>query len=65
MFAARLKELRAEKGLSQSKLAEILCVSKQNVSDWENEKSETNFDMLAKIASFFGVSADYMLGLEN
>ena len=65
MFAIRLKELRQEKELSQNQLAKLLCVSKQNISDWENNKSETSFEILAKIAKFFDVSADYLLGLED
>jgi len=65
MFAKRLKELRGEKGLSQKELAQFLNVSKQNISDWENAKSATNFEMLAKVAKFFEVTTDYLLGLED
>ena len=65
MFAQRLKELRIEKGLSQSQLAKQLCVSKQNISDWENEKSETNFEMLIKIAEAFNVTVGQLIGSEE
>lgn len=62
LFSERLRLLREEKELSQIKLAEILGVKKQTLSDWENGKSETSFEMLVKIADFFGVSTDYLLG---
>ena len=64
MFALKLKELRLEKEYSQSILAEKLGASKQNISDWETGKAETSFEMLIKIAKVFGVSTDYLLGLE-
>ena len=65
MFDARLKELRLEKSLTQSQLAKEIGASKQNISDWETGKSETNFETLVKIAKFFKVSTDYLLGLED
>lgn len=65
MFAKRLRELRLEKMISQRQLAIELCASNQNISDWENGKSETSFDMLVKIADFFDVTIDYLLGRED
>jgi len=65
MFSKMLKELRNEKGLSQSELAKLLGASKQNISDWENGKSETNFEMVAKIANFFKVTVGQLLGTEE
>ena len=56
---------RLEKGISQVQLANILNVTKATVNDWEHEKCETNFSMLAKIAKYFNVSTDYLLGLED
>lgn len=60
-FYKQLRELRAEKNLSQNNLAKCLNVSKQNISDWENQKSETSFDTLIIIAKFFDVSIDYLI----
>ena len=65
MFGEKLKELRTEKEYSQNELAKKLNVSKQNISDWENGKSETSFEMLTKIAKFFDVRTDFLLGLED
>ncbi|MDE5721298.1 MAG: helix-turn-helix domain-containing protein [Clostridia bacterium] len=65
VFAERLKELRLEKELSQRGLAKLLNLSAQAVSQWENESRTPNAEAVAVIAKFFGVSADYLLGLED
>ena len=65
MFGGRLKELRTEKGYSQSEFAQKMNVSKQNISDWENGKSETNFEMLSKIAAVFKVTVGQLIGTEE
>ena len=57
-----IKKLRLAKGLNQVEFAKILCVTKQCVSNWENDNVIPSIDMLCKIADFFGVSADYLLG---
>lgn len=65
MFAKRLKELRIENGIMQKDLAKVLGVTIHNISDWENQKSETNFDMVIKIAKFFNVTVGQLLGTEE
>lgn len=65
MFSKRLKELRIEKELSQSELAKLLGVTKQNISDCENGKSETSFEMAIKIAKTFDVTVGQLLGVED
>ena len=62
MFKDRLKELRLEKSLKQEDLAKVLGVSRGALAKWENGSRETNFAMLVKIAEFFGVTTDYLLG---
>ena len=61
-FGRRLRELRAAKGLSQNKLAEILGVSASTVALYENNFRMPSYDALIRIADFFGVSTDYLLG---
>ena len=61
MFSKQLREFRTEKGYAQSELAKLLGVTKQNISDWENGRSETSFEMLKKIAKLFGVTADELI----
>ena len=64
IFAKNLKMLRTEKGISQIQLAEYLNVSKGIISLWENGLREPNMYSLILIAKFFGVSIDYLVGLE-
>lgn len=61
----KIKELRLENALTQKEFAERLGLDAHNVGDWERGKGEPNSDMLVKIASVFGVSVDYLLGLED
>ena len=63
VFAKRLKELRIEKNLSHLQLARELNVSNAAISRWENQLRVPNIIELKKIAEFFNVSADYLLGL--
>ena len=64
MFSELLRSLRAEKRLSQKKLAEIVGVSPGNVSDWESGKAKPGYVALAALSRCFEVSADYLLELE-
>lgn len=60
-----MKELRQEQKLSQTELAKILGVSQRVISNWERGEREPDFEMLEKIANFFHVSFDYLLGFAN
>nr|DAX05604.1 MAG TPA: Repressor protein CI [Bacteriophage sp.] len=61
LFGDKLKELRISKNLSQEELSEILEVGKSSISNWETGKATPTFDMLTKIAQYFGVTIDYLL----
>ena len=63
MFGDQIKNLRMSKCLNQVEMAKILGVTKQSVSNWENENIMPSVDMLIKLAQFFNVSTDYLLGL--
>lgn len=65
MFGDKIKILRHSYNLSQVKLAEQLKVSKQTVSNWENNNILPSIEMLINIAKFFSVSTDYLLELDN
>ena len=65
MLNQRIRELRLAKNLSQVDLAKILGVTKQSISNWENDNIQPSVEMLIKLAEIFNVSTDYMLGLEN
>lgn len=65
MFANRIKYLRQSRELNQVQLSEKLGVAKQSVSNWENDNIMPSVEMLEKIADFFNVSTDYLLGREG
>ena len=64
-FAERLKQLRIDKCLNQTQLAKDLSVDQRSISNWENAVREPSFDMLKKIANYFEVSTDYLLGITD
>ena len=65
MLGARIKELRKEFGLSQVELALRMEVTKQTISNWENENIQPSIDMLVGLANVFNVTTDYLLGLDD
>jgi Predicted transcriptional regulators len=65
MFAERLKKLRTDKGLSQEDLAKIVGVKQQTIGGWENGRTEPDHQITCKLADFFGVTTDELLGREN
>ena len=63
LFKERLKELRVERKLSQEDLAKELNVSQRSISSWETGFRQPDFETLERIAKFFDVTADYLIGL--
>lgn len=61
MLGNVLNKLRTEFGISQTQLARDLGVSKQSVSNWENDNILPSIEMLVKISRRFGVTCDYLL----
>ena len=64
-FGENLKYLRTEKKIGQVELAHKLGVSKGIISMWENDLREPTMSSLIALAKFFGVSIDYLVGLEK
>lgn len=60
-----IKELRLEEGISQRELGNRLNVCNQTVSFWESGQREPDLDTLLKIAKYFQVSTDFLLGNED
>ena len=58
----RLKFLREEKGLLQEDVGKILEVSGRAIGNYENEKRDIPTEYVVKLANFFNVSTDYLLG---
>lgn len=65
MLGQRIGELRTACGWSQVELAKKLRVAKQTVSNWENENIQPSIEMLVRLSNIFGVTTDYLLGLEK
>lgn len=65
MLDIQIKKLRTSCGITQVELANKLGVTKQCVSNWENDNIQPSIEMLIKIAKYFKVSADYILGIDN
>lgn len=65
MFATRLRFLRQSRELNQVQLAEKLGTTKQSVSNWENGNIMPSVEVLCKIADYFHVSSDYLLGRDG
>lgn len=61
----RIKELRESRKIKQKEMAEILQVPNNTYNQWENEKRQPDHDMLVRIAEYFGVTVDYLLGREE
>ena len=65
MLGQRIYELRTSRGWSQVDLAQMLSITKQTVSNWENENIQPSVEMLVRLSKVFGVPTDYLLGLDS
>lgn len=64
-FGYRLSELRRQKRLTQAQVANRLGLSPASISGYENNIKTPPPDILARLALLYGVSTDYLLGLDN
>lgn len=60
-----IKKLRKEKNITQDALANFIGVSYQSVSKWERHESYPDITLLPSVASFFGVTTDFLLGVNT
>lgn len=65
IFCERLKELREDKGITKSQLEKEINVSNGLVGKWEKGLRTPTIDNLYAVAVYFGVTSDYLLGLED
>ncbi len=65
MLGENIKMLRSACGWSQVDLAKKLNITKQTVSNWENENIQPSIEMLIRLSKTFGVTTDHLLGLET
>lgn len=64
-FGMRLKKLREEKNLTQKQVGEIVGVKEASISGYERNVGEPKLSTLRRLAFLFGVSTDYLLGIEK
>ena len=62
MFSQKLKQLRENDSISQIRFAKEIGYSQASIAAWENGTREPGIDTLIKIAQFFNVSIDYLVG---
>ncbi len=60
-----IRELRKEKGITQTELAKEISTTQDTISLWELGKSYPDVINVVKLCKFFGVTSDYLLGLNE
>lgn len=66
ILSERIKELRIEKGLSQDELAKYMAIkNRSTLAGWELGRVSPDHEMIIKLANFFDVSTDYLLGVTS
>lgn len=65
MLPERLKQLRIEANLTQKQMAETMNTSQPSYQNWEKGTRNPSKENLEKLANFFNVSTDYLLGKSN
>ena len=62
LFGQRMLELREKRALSQKAVADILGITRTQISDMENGKNTTTIENVVKICEHYKISSDYLLG---
>ena len=65
IFAERLRTLRKKNNISQIKLSKYFNYGSTAIANYESGRNEPSYDVLIKIADYFNVSIDYLLGREE
>ena len=61
-FGQQLKQLRIDSGLTQKELAKDLGLTFNQISDWETGRSQPDIDTLCRIADYFNITPNFLLG---
>lgn len=65
MLNENIRRLRHNCGFKQVELANAMGVTKQSISNWENNNIQPSVDMLIKLSEYFSVSTDCLLGIDD
>ncbi len=63
-FGTTIKRLRRNRDMTQEELSEVFSVSPQAVSRWETDSAMPDISLLPSLCNFFGVTSDYLLGID-
>ena len=61
-FSQKLTKARHEAGYTQRQVAEIMKISKSTIASYETGRTEPDIETLGKLADFYAVSVDWLLG---
>ena len=64
IFGERLRELRLEKGMTQSSLAKLISVDRRTIGNWENDLREPDLETLVKLVKVLNTNAEFLLVLD-
>ena len=64
-FAERLRELRTERNLTQTQLADAASISQASIAKWESKDRSPHIDFLIVLSKYFGCTTDYLIGVED
>lgn len=65
MFGDKLKQIRKKENIKQEELGKFLNVGSTTISNWENNVSQPSIEQIIKIANYFNVSTDYLMGIKD
>jgi transcriptional regulator with XRE-family HTH domain len=65
IFGERVKQILKEQGVTQKKMAEVLRVQPSTLCEWLNGNNEPPMQTIVEIATFLGVSTDFLFGLKE
>ena len=65
LFKEVIKKIRIDNNLSQDDFGKLFSIRKSTISNWELGKATPTYETLVKIANYFNVSTDYLLGIET
>lgn len=65
MYGKRIRESRIDKGLTQTQLAQLISTTQSTIGKYEREELQPNIEAIIDLCHALGVSADYLLGLED
>lgn len=64
-FTANIKRARESSKMTQQYVADVLCISRTNITKYENGTLEPNIETIGQLAELYNVSTDWLLGIKK